>query len=158
MLKKERALFSPAWRDGHGETRERARAAASSQYICRESHRSATVKARVIALYALVLSNANHRRQNVRRAVAPRRIALVAGRRRSSLLSSRSRWRVIPRVTSSTHVCLPSKARFCVLPPYRIIAFWSRCDVKFGNLGISRYVWQKIGNSNLWDIQGMTFL
>lgn len=84
MLKKEWALFSPARRDGHGETRERARAAASSQYICRESHRSATVKARVIALYALVLSNANHRRQNVRRAVAPRRIALVAGRRRSS--------------------------------------------------------------------------
>jgi len=36
---------------------------------------AAAVKAKVIALYALVLSNANHRRQNVGRAVAPRRIA-----------------------------------------------------------------------------------
>lgn len=35
---------------------------------------SVAVKAKVIALYAVVLSNANHRRQNVRRGEANRRL------------------------------------------------------------------------------------
>jgi len=74
----------PARCSGRGETRARWRrrnifAASpigwSAATATAAAAAAAAVKAKVIALYALVLSNANHRRQNVRRAVAPRRIA-----------------------------------------------------------------------------------
>lgn len=93
--------------------RKRVSVHASSQYICRESYRSTTVKAKVIALYALVLSNANHRRQNVRRAAANRargRTAFKAASRRAACDSS--------RVTSSAYVFVfLRKLRSRVPPP-----------------------------------------
>jgi len=81
----------------------------------------ATVKAKVIALYALVLSNANHRRQNVRRAAANRARGRTAA---PSLLRPRGgRPCAIPYVTSSTYlVHLSSKARSRVLSLY---ALWN---------------------------------
>jgi len=85
-IPKENSLL-PARCSGRRETRARWRrrnifAASPIGWSAAAAAAAAAVKAKVIALYALVLSNANHRRQNVRRAAAPRRIANGgAGRR-----------------------------------------------------------------------------
>jgi hypothetical protein len=86
-IPKENSLL-PARCSGRRETRARWRrrnifaASPIGWSAAAAAAAAAAVKAKVIALYALVLSNANHRRQNVRRAAAPRRIANGgAGRR-----------------------------------------------------------------------------